>query len=80
MALWGPFTQNGNTTAGWWVAGGNITNHEAFAVQLSATSPTNETGATFSNLVVYINPTKYTLDVTAVGPQAITYYINSDQV
>jgi hypothetical protein len=80
MALWGPFTQNGNTTLGWEVWGGNITNHEAFAVQLDNTSPTNTTGATFSNLVVFVNPTRYTLHVTTVGPQAITYHINSDGV
>jgi hypothetical protein len=80
MALWGPFTQNGNTTMGWQVWGGNITNHEAFAVQLDSTSPNNTTGATFSNLVVFVNPTRYDIDITTVGPQAITYHINSDQV
>lgn len=80
MALWGPFTQNGNTTAGWELWGGGITNHEAFAVQLDNTSPTNETGATFSDLNVYVNPTRYTILIRTVGPQAITYHINSNGV
>lgn len=80
MAKWGPFTQNGNATAGWLLSGGNITNHEAFAVELTNTSPNNATGATFSNLVVYVNPTRYAIWITTEGPQAITYYVNSNQV
>ena len=80
MALWGPFSQNGNTTLGWVLSGGNITNHEAFAVQLESTSPTNGTGALLSNVVVYINPTRYVVNITSEGPQAITYHINSNQV
>ena len=80
MALWGPFSQNGNTTQAWWLSGGNITNHEAFAVQLESTSPNNGTGARISNVTVYVNPTRYLVDITAVGPQAISYHVNSNQV
>ena len=80
MAQWGPFTQNGNATLGWELWGGGITNHEAFAVHLTNTSPNNATGATFSHLIGYVNPTRYTIWITTEGPQAITYYINSNQV
>lgn len=79
MAVWGPYSQNGNTTIGWTVWGGNITNHEAFAVQLE-TSGTSNTGALLSNVIVYCNPTKYSLNITAEGPGAISYHINSNQV
>ncbi|NYF79111.1 hypothetical protein [Granulicella arctica] len=80
MALWGPLTQNGNTTLGWTVSGGGITNHEAFAVQLDSTSPNNSTGALISNVIVFINPTRYNVNITTEGPQAISYHINSDGV
>jgi hypothetical protein len=79
MAYWGPFSQPGNTTYGWTLSGGNITNHEAFAVELDNATPST-TGAMIDNIIVYVNPTRYGVQVVAEGAGAISYHINSNQV
>lgn len=76
MALFPTQTLNGNTSGTWVYSGGNITNHEAWAVQISA----GTSGATISNIISYINPTRYQVTVSVIGPGAISFQLNSNQV
>lgn len=80
MAHFPTITQNGNTTLTWINSGGGITNHEAFAFALQATSPTNETGVLMSNVAVFINPTRYSCTLQVIGPQAIVGNFESNGV
>ncbi len=76
MATFGTQTLNGNSSGTWTYSGGNITNHEAWAVQINAGS----SGAIISNIISFINPTRYQITTTVVGPGAISFNLNSNQV
>ena len=76
MALFPVQTQNGNTSSTSVYSGGNITNHEAWAVQINSGS----SGAIISNIISFINPTRYQVTTTVVGAGAISFQLNSNQV
>ena len=69
MATWPTITQTGGPYL-WWMAGGNITNHEVFAFTLQSAEP--NVGALISNVTVfrdnvhYPNQTSYELMLSAV--------------
>jgi hypothetical protein len=52
MATWPTITQTGGPFR-WFVWGGNITNHEAFAFTLQSAEP--NVGAYLSDICVYVN-------------------------
>ena len=68
MATWSTITQTGGGR--WWVAGGGITNHEAFAFTLQ--SAERNVGELISNVTVFVNEdnapneTSYIIDLNAV--------------
>ncbi|HEX6496603.1 MAG TPA: hypothetical protein VF018_14030 [Acidobacteriaceae bacterium] len=79
MATSQTVTQNGNTTQTWIFSGGGITNHEAVVTELETTGDPN-TGLLISNIVGFIDPTRYEFDVTVKGPSAVAFRINSNGV
>jgi hypothetical protein len=76
MATFPTQTQNGNTSSTSVYSGGGITNHEAWAVQIDSGS----SGAIISNIISFINPTRYQITTTVVGAGAIAFQLNSDGV
>ena len=68
MATWSTITQTGSGQ--WWVAGGNITNHEVFAFTLQGAE--HNVGALISDVTVFLdqdnapNQTSYILNLNAV--------------
>jgi hypothetical protein len=79
MATSQTVTQNGNTTQRWTFSGGGMTNHEAVVSELENTNDPN-TGLLISNIVGFINPTRYDLDITVKGPSAVAFRIESNGV
>jgi hypothetical protein len=80
MGTFQNISQAGNTKLTWTLSGENITNHEAWAFTLENTSPTNGTGALISNVTVFIRPTRYNIDLSVMGPQAIWGHFESNGV
>lgn len=76
MATFPVQTQNGNTSSTSIYSGGNITNHEAWAVRIDSGS----SGAIISNIISFINPTRYQITTTVVGAGAISFQLDSNQV
>ena len=66
-------TQNGNTTLNWVLSG--ISNHEVVVLELDNT--TANTSVTISNIRLFINPNRYSFDVSAIGPDAVAFRVNS---
>lgn len=71
-------TQNGNTTQNWVLSGGGISNHDVLAVELDNTTP--NTGVTISNIQEFINPNRYSFDITVVGSDAVAFRINNNGI
>jgi hypothetical protein len=69
-------TQNGNTTLNWTISGGGggnaISNNDVMTLQLD-NSGTANTGVQISNIVGFINPNRYSMNVTVVGPDAVAF-------
>ena len=76
MATFGMQTLNGNTSGTWVYSGGNITNHEAWAVQISA----GTSGAEITEVISFINPTRYQVTTKIIGSGAVSFQLNSNQV
>ena len=75
MASSNQVTQNGNTTQGWVLSGGSVSNHDVIVVQLDNTTPA--TAVQISNIRLFINPNRYAFDITVVGPDAVAFRINN---
>lgn len=76
MATFPVQTQNGNTSTTSIYSGGNITNHEAWAVRINSGS----SGAIISNITAFINPTRYRITTSVIGAGAIAFQLDSNQV
>lgn len=75
MASSNQVTQNGNSTQNWVLSGGPVSNHDVLAIELDNT--TANTSVTLSNLREFINPNRYSFDVTVNGPDAVAFRINN---
>lgn len=68
-------TQNGNTTLNWIISGGGggnaVSNNDVVTLQLDNSTP--NTGVQISNIVGFISPNRYSMDVTVVGPDAVAF-------
>jgi hypothetical protein len=67
-------TQNGNTTVGWAVQGGSISNHDTIVIALDNAGGS---GVKLSDLAVWLNPTRYSFSTTVVGPDAVAFRVNN---
>ncbi|HEX6028806.1 MAG TPA: hypothetical protein VFY64_07190 [Nitrososphaeraceae archaeon] len=65
----GPVTQNGNTTAGWIITGGALTNHDAIVTKLEVGSSCVQ----ILSIVQCIGPNRYTVTVRVIGAGAVTF-------
>jgi hypothetical protein len=75
MASSNQVTQNGNTMQNWVLSGGSVSNHDVVVLQLDNT--TANTSVTISNIRLFINPTRYSFDVTVIGPDAVAFRANN---
>ena len=75
MASSNQVTQNGNTTQNWVLSGGPVSNHDVIVVELDNTTP--NTSVTLSNVNGFINPNRYSFNVTVNGPDAVAFRINN---
>lgn len=71
-------TQNGNTTQNWVLSGGSVSNHDVLVVELDNTTP--NTSVMLSNVHGFINPNRYSFDVTVSGPDAVAFRVNFNGV
>jgi hypothetical protein len=74
MASSNQVTQNGNTTQNWVLSGSLVSNHDVVVVQLDNTTP--NTAVRISNIRLFINPNRYSLDISVLGPDAVAFRIN----
>ena len=72
MASSNQVTQNGNTTQNWTLTTGE--NNDVVVLQLDNTPGT--TGVLISNIVLRINPGRYSFDVSVIGPDAVAFRAN----
>jgi hypothetical protein len=75
MASSNQITQNGNTTQGWVLSGGSVSNHDVVVVQLDNTTP--NTAVQISDIRVLINPNRYAFSIRVLGPDAVAFRINN---
>lgn len=75
MASSNQITQNGNTTQGWVLSGGAVSNHDVVVVQLDNTTP--NTAVQISNIRLLINPNRYVFNISVLGPDAVAFRINN---
>jgi hypothetical protein len=67
-------TQNGNSTQNWVLSGGSVSNHDVLVVELDNTTP--NTSVMLSNVHGFINPNRYSFNVTVSGPDAVAFRVD----